>query len=301
MSESITHTAVVDDCLNFVLNQSEEFSGAFFEAAEKLRPFAQLGGITRHGDKHNPMLLEKLREQYKNGEFDDHCLSKLAFVIGWMSHRAADRQFKRIFRSVDPDCEFRPTNCSVYHDAYLFGVSYDNGNTSPYTPAILNPGMEPDENTKLVNVETVEKLFDQMWIRMLIQMHTFIPDDDDIEPWLDNVCSKRQKIYVDLNRYAAAYANPDKDMYKRFITDINFYDANDKLLEIAEILRQDINQNKFELDEPQKVATEQSQYAQALSRAFKYVRAANSFFKYEISMEELVEILDIGKPELSKV
>ena len=97
MSESITHTAVVDDALRFVESFSG-FSTPFKTAAKQQKDLARLGGITRHGDRHNPILLEKVREAFKEGRADDSDFAKLGFVIGWLSHRATDRQFKRIFR-----------------------------------------------------------------------------------------------------------------------------------------------------------------------------------------------------------
>ena len=52
VSESITHTAVVDDALAIV-DWSDRFCEPFKEAAVYQRDIARLGGITRHGDRHD--------------------------------------------------------------------------------------------------------------------------------------------------------------------------------------------------------------------------------------------------------
>lgn len=68
------------------------------------------------------MLLERLRDRAAAGTFAEGDTRKLAFVMGWLSHRACDRQFKRLFRQLDPECAATPRDCSIYHDVHLFRV-----------------------------------------------------------------------------------------------------------------------------------------------------------------------------------
>ncbi len=291
MSESITHTSVVDDCCRLVQacdDICDDFKTIFSERIE----LARLGGITRHGDRHNPQLLSKFRELKKAGKLDENEQRKLAFVLGWMSHRAADRVFKRIFRMVDNESGKKPRDCSVYHDAYLFREHYNSGARNPYQEGILEPipGSYGD----------LESLLDGMWQRMLVKMHTFIPDDDDIELWLENVMSRYQRLYVDLQRYVDAVNNPDPDMTRRFINEINFYDRNDPLIQNLIALRNG-DDLPHDLDTALEEARDGCKYGLAVGLAFSYIRAASAYYEFEIDDDELRKRLHIGVAELDKV
>ncbi len=285
MSECITHTAVVDDCIRLI-KLDPAINEYFKTAVRDHLEMARLGGITRHGDRENPGLLERYRAACENGDYAS-VAPKLGFVLGWMSHRAADRQFKIVFRQADPDCELSPTDCSVYHDAFLFREVYRSGK-DPFLAGTLNR-----------DVSAFEDALHLMWRRMLIRIHTFIPDHDDCDGWLDRVNETRQKAYVDIKRYAEAYAAPEPEFTKRFIEDVNFYDAKDPLLQLLAALRGDAETVDINLDEALAATGDGSLYARATARAFGYVRAANAFFKQEIDRAELERRLEIGRPELS--
>ena len=292
MSESITHTAIVDDVARIAL-YDPEICEPFKEVLDEHLDIARLGGITRHGDRHNPKLLHLYRSEWE--EKHDEVGPKLAFVLGWMSHRAADRRMKKVFRALDPDCDKSPTDCSVYNDVVCFREVYAAGHEEPYMKHALGSAEK--------GVSEAEELFHGMWRRMLIRMHTFIPGDDDIEAWLDNVIKFQQEMRVDLQRYAKAFADPDPDKMRRFIEEPNFYDADDDIIRLARSLQQGEPEESIDLEEALAAAAESadraSQYAQMIARAFGYVRASSEYWHFQIDMEELCDRLDIGLPELA--
>lgn len=290
MSENITHTAVVDDCARLVL-ASREVCSVFRDALTNHLDLARLGGITRHGDEHNPGLLEALRARFRAGQAGAHDLRKLAFVIGWLSHRAADRQMKRIWRVEIPGekATGSPTDCSVYHDAFLLREHYGLGARPPYVAASLADRPEC--------ADAVEQLFQGMWQRMLIAMHTFIPDDEDVEAWLDRVLSRYQHLEVDLRRYAEAIANPDPEKVRRYLDEVNFYSPHDPIVDRARRLDRGDPGAPCELSRLADRDANASRYGQALARGCRYILAASEFFLFRLEPEELRERLDIGKPE----
>jgi hypothetical protein len=306
LSENITHTAIVDDCVRLALH-SEAVCDAFKGCLRGHREIARLGGVTRSGDRFTVRLLGELREVWPRRAAGDFVEEKLAFVLGWLCHRAADRQMKAIFRAVDGDCRKSPTDCSVYHDAFLFGEVFEGGRAEPYRPSSLEPGMASHPAAKAIPVEEVEDLFRAMWQRMLIGMHTFIPDADDIHAWLERVFKTRQRLYVDIRRYAEAYAAPDPEKVRRFITDVGFYDRSDALIRLARGLQRVVDPEARSrrggegdlppLDEAADRAASGSQYARALRKAYLYVRAASGYFVRSAADEDLSVRLEIGRPE----
>ncbi len=98
MSENITHTAVVDDSLR-LMQAAGTVCEAFNQAARDHLDMAHLGCMTRGGDRCNPGLLTTFRDRWADRTPDDLLEPKLAFVLGWLCHRAADREMKPIFRT----------------------------------------------------------------------------------------------------------------------------------------------------------------------------------------------------------
>lgn len=296
MSEKITHTAIVDDCVHLILH-SDTICKAFKECVSKHLDIAELAGGTRFGDRHNPGLLKTFRERWKNRREEAGLEKKLAFVLGWMSHRAADRNFKRVFRKLDGDCPLNPRDCSVYHDAEVMRRVYRHGEEAPYSLSIIQDDMKSHPATCAINVDDVAHLFEAMWQRTLIKFHTFIPCEEDSEAWIDNVVKYQQRLRVDIQRYADAYWKPDPNKYQRFIVEPNFYAPTDPILVLCRSL-QDESSVDVDLDEAVALGAKQSQYSQALVRAFRYTVAASEYFEFKISEEELHDRLDIGKPEI---
>ncbi|MGC9349544.1 MAG: hypothetical protein ACP5JG_15505 [Anaerolineae bacterium] len=293
MSENITHTAVVDDCLR-LMAADETFSQAFKEAAQEHQAMTRLGCMTRAGDRCNPGLLATFRERWATRLPEEHLEPKLAFVLGWLCHRAADRQMKPIFRRFHPP-ETRtesPTECSVYHDAFIFREVYGAGEASPYHPAMFGEDFETLSDT--INVADLQDLVHVLLRRALIEMHTLIPNVDDPEAWIDHLFTRRQEFYVDLERYDAAITNPDPEKVQTYIIDDGFYERDDPIIDVARRLQHG------EKVTPEEVggaidADATSHYGQALKLGMKYLRAADEFFTSDMDIETLKVRLDIGK------
>jgi hypothetical protein len=294
MSENITHTAIVDDGLK-LLGAAGTFCPAFKDAAYGHLDMAHLGCMTRSGDRCNPGLLATFRERWELQRPEDHLGPKLAFVLGWLCHRAADRQMKPVFRRFHPP-ETRsesPTECSIYHDAYVFREVYAQGSEAPYHPAMFGSAFEA--LGQAVQVAGIEHLLQVLLRRVLIQMHTLIPDVVDPEAWIGNLYTTKQDFYVNLTRYDQAITHPDPDKVRLYLTEDNFYDHSDTIIDVARRLQHGEGISAQEVEAAITVGGN-SHYAQALSIAMRYLQAANDFFTSDMDMAELKPRLDIGEP-----
>ncbi len=297
MSENITHTAVVDDTLRLAL-ASDTITATFKAVAHKNWDIAHLGCMTRGGDRCNPGLLEDLRARWKARVPEDYLEPKLAFVLGWLCHRAADRQMKPIFRRFHPHKKQSPTECSVYHDAFLFGEIYLYGGESPYHPAMFGEVFEVLEDE--IDVGSLHALVRVLLRRALIEMHTLIPDEDDPGGWIERLFKRKQDFYVDLARYDKVIRNPDPEKLRKYIVDDNFYDSTEPIIAVARRLQREeqvppadvtkaLHPDLLDPQEPH------SHYAQALKLAYGYLQAASDFFISTMTLDELKTRLDIGK------
>jgi len=283
MSENITHTAVVDDCACLALESEaicEELKEAFREHLE----IARLGGVTTGGGFFIPDLLAKYRKAWPSREPDNLLPQSLAFVLGWICHRAADLRMKPVFKELDGDCGQFPTDCSVYHDVFLFREIYASGKLPPYSRATLEPEMLSLPGAKSLPIAEVEEVFQAMLQRFLISMHTVMPDLDNAEEWIPKLIRRRQKFGGVIKRYAEAFANPDPDKYNRFIVEPNFYDKNDPII---------VQARSGKPSAPNADAN-RSLYAQILTRGMGYIQAASDYFSRQIEEDELRDRLERG-------
>ena len=294
MSESVTHTGILDDCFR-LMQVSDPICDAFKEVAESENDFARLGGITRSGDRFTVQLLDRFRKRWAERKPEDKLEPKLAFVLGWLTHRAADRQMKPVFRDAEPDRTQSPSDCSVYHDAFVFKEVFAGGREAPYSTATFEAGMQSLPAASAFDTADVEAFFRALLQRALIELHTFIPDRDDIEPWLEKLSALQQGFYVDVDRYAAAIYKPDPEKVKRFLTDVNFYDREDPIVVAARGIQHGDGTTASQVKEAA-TADAKSHYAQALQMGYGYLCAASEFFSSEMSTEALKARLDVGKP-----
>ena len=294
MSENITHTAVLDDCFRLML-ASDEICDAFKEVGRAQRDFAWMGSVTRSGDRFTVRLLSAFRSRWDARTPEDRLEPKLAFVLGWFCHRAADRQMKPVFREADPEGTQSPSDCSIYHDAFLFREIYEGGKESPYSPAMFQKHMESLSAAAAFDLPAVEETFRVLLQRALLGLHTLIPDGEDVEEWLDRLFGLQQRFYVDLERYAAAIYAPDPEKVKRFIAETNFYDPGEPIIVAARGIQRGEEVTAEQVQEVVKAET-QSHYAQALRMGYGYLCAASEFFTGDMAPEVLRERRDIGRP-----
>lgn len=295
MSENVTHTAVVEDCLNLML-ASDQICAAFKQAGRVYSQFFQFGSVTRSGDKFTVSLLEKYRDRWEADSDNGKLGYKLAFVLGWLCHRAADRQMKVVFREAEPESLAFPTDCSIYHDAFIYNRLYkDHEDTLyRYRNAHFENGMESLPAAAHVKTAEAARAFRFQWQRFLLQMQTFITQTEPLDAWLDKLHARHQEQIIGLERYAEAVLSPDPLKVERFITDTQFYREEDPVLRLCERLRAGERPSPQEV-EAAVAAEATSQYAQAVVTGFGYLRSASAFFEGRIDQETLRDQLDVGK------
>ena len=288
MSENITHTAVLDDCFRLMAAHNK-VCDAFREVMRDQVRFARLGGITRRGDFHSVGLLTSIRQRWDGRSTDDKLEPKLAFILGWLTHRAADRQMKPIFREVEPGRPVSPAHSSVHQDAFIFHEVYQSGKANPYHPQTFadTPDVAPG-----IDAAALEELIRVLLQRALIELHTLIPDDENIEGWLENLFDRQQRFYVDRERYAQAVANPDPEWVRRGIEEVNFYDRDEPIIQAARAIQHGQSAGVVAA----LAAEARSHYAQALKMGCGYILAASDFFSSDMAPAELEALFNIGKP-----
>lgn len=260
---NLTHTAFIEDCMSILL-ATDKICENFKEVTRDHAVFVQFGQLRRADDSFALPILEQYREDWdsyrtvkEEVEFRSAPLvpktqseSVLAVVLGWLCYRVAESMLP-----IEEEASF-------YQDALLFRSLYVHSNDGIESAAI-------------------SELFQVMQQRYFIEMHTFIPDGEDIEGWFDSLYANMRDWNADMKRFAHAVAEPDVDKEQSFVTDRNFYREDDAIIGLTRQLRNGLTVSQDRIDEAI-ASTPISQYARALKKAVDNLLLADAFFTKKI-------------------
>jgi hypothetical protein len=296
MSDHIAHLGICDDSFRLAALHPE-IHPAFKQVMATHRDIAHLGAVTRTADKWSADIIVHARDHAD----DPLARQKLAFVLGALTHRAADRLTKPITNCWKGSPDAGPSGgeaneSKIMQDILVFREVYGSGRgafADPFTETVLaGPLTEAGHRA--------EQYFRVLLRRALIAMHTIAPDPDNIQPWLTEFLSRLQTWPKSLRQYAELAAEWDPVKVQRYLIEKNFYCRDDALI----VLARDIQRGSTV--SPQRVAAvvagtgkSNSRYARALAKAIEYLVAAGELYAGTIELDQARQRFDVGVPELS--
>ena len=296
MSEHIVHTGILEDSFA-IAPYLPQIPADYEDVIKNHLGFARLGCITVSGDQFSFRLLEEWCPQWSKR--DDCLKAKLAFVLGWISHRACDRQMKPIWnisemmaRGSDANPKLSPTECSVYHEAELYNLYYKDDPT--FRLSIFPEELKACKGAELFDIDMAMEYAESSFGVNMMNIQTFSAKDEG-QIFIENVCIRAQKFYVDVSRYTKDCGTPDPALRAEYVTDIDWYNKDDEIIKVANKLRDGGTSSPEECEAALK-AIPSSHYAQALKKSLEYIVSAAEYFNDpDMSMDTLKDRLDIGK------
>lgn len=290
MSEYITHVAVHDDSRNLALFADSTMAELKQSLQHNLRA-GRLGAVTNKGDKYSIDLLQESKKAWPSAVAE----RMLAFFFGWRSHIAADRQFKTLFRLLEPEFYVTkkaegPNDVSLYHDLFILRELYNSGKLSPFAENMLAPN-HPSRH--------IEEIFVGLWQNSLLSLHSFTNQERQPESWFKQFLSYRQTFNIDVERYVAEYNNIDTNKMRQVVETHRFYNHFDPLIRLTQSLRQGNPDRSIELAAALEAAKTQSHYARALRRNWLYLQDTAAFWQGDIDVAELQKRFEVNKPHTS--
>lgn len=297
MSEHITHLAVAEDSTRIAC-ANPDFNEIMRECIQSFPAAVRYGSMTRSGDTFIFPLLERWKQKWEDNDLQKE---KMAHILGWACHLAADRTFKPIYRITDLAFYTRgypgPSNASIYHDIVVLREVYDNGREYPFHPGILSHDLTDHVASGIVPVKRVESQFAYAYASDLANLKSFLTDrmENDDKSFEDRCDDDRQKFYVDVERYVNAYHQPNPAWLRQYIIKPNFYDRNDPVIECAREIQKGVNRQinwpSLWLD-----LEKQSLYAQSLKLGFDFLIACSDFFSNKIDLQQAKIQMRTGQP-----
>jgi len=302
MSEYITHIIVAQDSMRLA-RRSGSIAPAFKQAIAAAPDAVHLGSATRIGNRFLDSLLLDLRDRWSPEATEDD-LTRLAFVLGWVTHQAADGFFKPVYEQQQPEhyVEGRPepSDVRIYHDVVLFHAAAASGRVEPFHPALLDFRLEQDPAARALAVTETEDLVGLRWQRDLLELIGALDADDTaFEDRLDAFLIYLEPTYVELDRYARAAHRPDPTHLRRFIHDVRFYDPADPLIARARVAPNASQRNEDVQDADDDLAlaldaaeADGSLYARVLALSLRFLHTASRVFEDRAERDALRPILD---------
>lgn len=305
MSEYITHIAVFEDCARLAVH-SGRLCPALGSALEKHWELGLLGSTTRGGDRHTVAVLTYCREKWAARRPEELVEEKLAFLLGWLTHQAADRRFKPVYRELEPEYYSRPggddegsapSRIRILHDVVVYREVYGGGRWGRLPEGLLEDRLQGMAATRALDFDVALAALGSAWQRELQAAHpaTF---EGGFPAAAARAHRRYQRFYVDVQRYAAMAADADPELMRRFIVEPNFYDPDDGLIALARALQRGSRPPQVGFVEAYRQAGRQSQYCQALQMGLRYILAANDFFQHKITERELRQQFDLDKKHI---
>jgi hypothetical protein len=296
MSEHIVHTGILEDSVA-IMPYLKEIPDDFVKAVQNHIGFARLGCITVAGDSFSFRLLEEYKPLWKNR--DDLLEAKLAFVLGWVSHRACDRQMKPIWhvveisgRGSDANPAVSPTECSVYHEGTLYNIYY--ADNSIFRFAIFPEQLASGPGAELFNLPLAAEFIESSYAMNMMDIQTILPPPTD-QRFIEDLCLRAQKFYVDVSRYTRAAGRPDPELKRNYVTGINWYNEQDGIIALARLLRHGGTPERRTVEQAMQTPAA-SYYGKALQLSLGYICSAAAYFTDDgMSIATLKDRLDIGK------
>ena len=296
ISEHLVHTAVLRDSM-LLMERLNDVDNDLKALMRRYSTFAQLGCVTVSGDVFSYKLLQQFKEDTRKK--DPYREAKIAFLMGWISHRACDRVMKVIWkeaqfkgRGTDVDPNISPYECSIYHEAEAFKLYFEH--EEDYLLALFPDEMQHYAGECQIDQERAYAMVQGAFAANLLNIQT-IPDNLNDQIRFEELCMRVQKFYVDLARYRRAIRMPISENYEEFVQKIDWYNAKDPIIKAAAAIRKGEALSSAEVQCAVN-ASASSHYAHALMLSMQYILSANHYLiNPEVDMMWLKDRLDLGK------
>ncbi len=268
------------------------------QALRKHWSVGMLGSVTRMGDQHTIKVLSPLRESFAKQAPDPRAERLLAFTMGWRCHNAADRQWKPMYRYLQPE-HYRPKQpgvsaVTIYHDVAVFKEVYDHGRRAPLTPTTLQFGPNLPATDAVLPAVALQGLVGLTWQRTLLMLQSFVAKGLPVPARFDKADNRFEPLVVDEAPFAEAYHRPDPDRIRKYIVAANFYDREEAMLVLLEKLRKGGSASASEVNRVRREP--KCQYAQAVNRGLGYMEACSEYLVGRIDEATLTERCDLKRP-----
>ena len=263
--------AAINDTIH-LLQLEGELSDTLKQALTARPDLARMGSLTARRSGSLSGFLTKLKTA---GSQENDSLAHLAMIAGAAMFSGVEQVLGKLHTNKANES----TEKAIYHDvAVLQGIS---------------EGSKGALNLDGVSEQEVISIFEMMWHRSLIKLHTTKPDLTDTQAWIlrfSDFVENQKEVY---KAYAAAYLKKKPDQYEKYVVRPNIYNVNDDLLTILRSPEKKLfGSNNAHLKQALNQKNDVSVYTQSILQAYDRMHRLNGFWKDERYENEVADIFD---------
>ena len=162
---------------------------------------------------------------------------------------------------------------SVYYDVKVFREVYLSGSEDPFNRFLFaDSGIEP--------VRALEEFVTSLFQRALLAAHTFAPDKDDFDGWLDNLIGQVQPLYLSVERYVSVFRAPDAAKTRKYGVDTEFYRSDDPVVAAARAAQRGQAVSSAALEAAIRDGANRGGYGQAVALGVRTLRQASDYWEH---------------------
>ena len=293
MSDLLTHWAVFED-LRRISQHDPAMDAQLAAILQEEREFARLGAISRGGTMFVPHILQSTRQQWDTASDPAMLRRKLAYALGGVTHFPTDHVLKPLMselvqadwndtqyvmqgraakKGVHTD-EDAVREISAYYDVHVFRKVYLAGQEEPFNRFLVadNP-TAPGQALS----EFVYALFQ----RALLASHTFDPDKQNLDAWLENLIAHVQPLYLNIEIYTRVFTQPDPHKMQQYQVETAFYLESDPAIRLARALQAGQSVSPAELEAALAENANRSGYGRTLELGMNALRKTSAYWRGE--------------------
>ena len=277
MSEYITHIAVQEDTRRLALH-ADDICAAFKTCMKESPDAMRMGSASRGNSTFIVQNIHHFRDVWEARKPEDRLEDQLAYTLGWITHRAADRYFKPRYGIFDKNPEnLHPVDIRIYHDVVAYDKVYDKGKNEPFSAGFAEEDMRSHPAAAQINVKQAEAIFGPLYQADFLALQSFDQVTSGQE-FMDRVNDQFATFTVDFNRLINLVNDPNPEDMQQMIIAPNFYNEEDMIVRMARNIQR--GESVVDMSMTEALETEaQSQYAQTLSKAFNWIAEASKYFE----------------------
>ena len=216
-----------------------------------------------------PEVLNKMKEPTKEAKSVQ--ADKLSFLLGILANNALRDQLQPVYAQYADESQ----ELSIYQDTYLLKTLAGN-------------------DAAQVKYDDLSQLLKVLLPRTITRVHTLIPDSQNGPDWVVRMGQWRKDNHALMEQYARIYTQPESAKEKKYVREVNFYNADDAIIQLARKTQNGERVDEKDLNQQIEAAQSGSgsRYARALATGVHRIRAVDKFLQASIDASALVSTLN---------